>query len=159
MSATERPDAAGGGDPPEPTGVPAVLAMAGLFAIVLAIVGLVALGGWVALVGAVVLMIAGAAAVAYYVERISVSWTPRERPPAFARPRGFGARARTRYTAGADYEPADVSVHDLPLDNPERRVLAERDEREARTARRAPSSERREPLVRRGERGAREVRR
>jgi hypothetical protein len=156
ISAIERPDAAGGGDPPDPTGVPAVLAMACLFVIVLAIVGLVALGGWVAFAGAVVLMVGGVIFVARYVEHVSVTSRAGAAPDlrswrvAASRNGDEGSGGTVEDLAVTDDARSEVSVHDVPLDNPERHAIAERDASVPRRAR-VPRTDRREPVVRRGE--------
>jgi hypothetical protein len=93
-------------DAPGPSGGQMLVALLGLFAFVLVIVGLVALGGWVALVAAVAVMIVGAFAVTRYVQTISSTATS-------------GGRGVSGI-AEADDTHADISRHDIPVGEPER---------------------------------------
>jgi Flp pilus assembly protein TadB len=60
-------------DAPGPGGGQLLLALIALFVIVLAIVGLVAIGGWVTLVIAVLMMLAGVFGVTRYVQTIALT--------------------------------------------------------------------------------------
>jgi hypothetical protein len=97
-------------DAPGPSGGQMLLALIGLFAFVLVIVGLVALGGWAALVAAVAVMIVGAFAVTRYVQTISSTATS-------------GGRGVSGIAA-ADDTHSEISRHDIPLGEPERNAAA-----------------------------------
>jgi hypothetical protein len=93
-------------DAPGPGGGQLLVALIALFAFVLVIVGLVALGGWVALVAAVAVMIVGAFAVTRYVQMISSTATS-------------GGRGVSGIAA-ADDAHSQISRHDIPQGEPER---------------------------------------
>lgn len=73
--ASDSPDAHTGPPPAEqptdPSGTPFVIATVALFAFVLGIMGLLALGGWIAFGFAIALLLSGVFAVVRYVQHIA----------------------------------------------------------------------------------------
>ncbi len=106
-------------EPPAPSGPSAVLPLAAFFVLVLVIVGLVALGGWVALGFAIALLVLGVIALTRYVQRISIT---RRSPERLSR----GVSGMNEDLSVTDDAHTELSVHDVPLDNPERRTIEER---------------------------------
>ena len=98
---------------PGPGGGQLLVALIALFVIVLAIVGLVAIGGWVTLVIAVALMLAGVFGVTRYVQTISITRQARGRDTG-------GAPGVARNLAVTDDAHAQISRHDIPVGEPER---------------------------------------
>jgi hypothetical protein len=98
---------------PGPGGGQLLIALIALFVIVLAIVGLVAIGGWVTLVVAVALMLAGVFGVTRYVQTISLTRQSGERVHS-------GPAGISEDLAVTDDSHAQISRHDIPLGEPER---------------------------------------
>jgi len=117
------------GPPPEqqaagPSGVAAVAPFVGLFLLAIAIVllALGLLGGWWGFGIAVALMIVGVLVLSRFVQRIA--WT--RKSPARLRQGLSGMNEDLSVTDDAHEE---ISAHDLPLDNPAHRELAEHPQR------------------------------
>jgi hypothetical protein len=99
---------------PGPGGGQLLVALIALFVIVLAIVGLVAIGGWVTLAIAVALMLAGVFGVTRYVQTISITRQSRERAG------GGDASGVAGDLAATDDAHLRISRHDIPVGEPER---------------------------------------
>jgi hypothetical protein len=99
-------------DAPGPGGGQLLVALIALFVIVLAIVGLVAIGGWVTLVIAVLMMLAGVFGVTRYVQTISLTRQSHEH--------AGGASGIAEDLAVTDDAHSQISRHDIPVGEPER---------------------------------------
>jgi hypothetical protein len=100
-------------DAPGPGGGQLLIALIALFVIVLAIVGLVAIGGWVTLVIAVLMMLAGVFGVTRYVQTISLTRQSHEHGAG-------GASSVAEDLAVTDDAHSQISRHDIPVGEPER---------------------------------------
>jgi Flp pilus assembly protein TadB len=100
-------------DTPGPGGGQLLVALIALFVIVLAIVGLVAIGGWVTLVIAVLMMLAGVFGVTRYVQTISLTRQSHERL-------NDGLSGMNEDLAVTDDAHTQISRHDIPQGEPER---------------------------------------
>jgi hypothetical protein len=98
---------------PGPGGGQLLIALIALFVIVLAIVGLVAIGGWVTLVVAVLLMLVGVFGVTRYVQTIALTRQSHERAAG-------GTPSIAEDLAVTDDSHSQISRHDIPLGEPER---------------------------------------
>jgi hypothetical protein len=120
-----RPDVHTPGTPPPedrqpgPSGVPFVLATAALFLLALVIVGLLALGGWVAFAAAILLLLLGLFGLSRYVQRIA--WTRSSRVHLRR-----GLAGMNDDLSNTDDAHEDISPRDLPLDNPAHQEVEER---------------------------------
>ncbi|HEX4482466.1 MAG TPA: hypothetical protein VH081_01660 [Solirubrobacteraceae bacterium] len=99
---------------PGPGGGQLLIALIALFVIVLAIVGLVAIGGWVTLVVAVALMLVGVFGVTRYVQTIALTRQPGEQGE-----HAQGSHAIEDLAVTGDSH-TQISRHDIPLGEPER---------------------------------------
>jgi hypothetical protein len=99
-------------DAPGPGGGQLLVALIALFVIVLAIVGLVAIGGWVTLVIAVLMMLAGVFGVTRYVQTISLTRQSHGHEG--------GASSVADDLAVTDDAHSQISRHDIPQGEPER---------------------------------------
>jgi hypothetical protein len=104
---------------PGPTGISLTLAMSALFALALAIVGLVAIGTWLTDVIAVALTLAGLLAASRYVQRIA--WTRRSGAHLRRGPAGMNDDL-----SNSDDVHEEISAHDLRPDNPARKEVEHR---------------------------------
>jgi hypothetical protein len=127
--ATQRPDIENPAGPPPldapagPTGVAATgLLLGALIMVAIVIIPLVLVGGWVGVAIAVTLMIGGIFVLTRYVQRIA--WT-RKSPRNLRR----GLAGMNDDLAITDAEHAQLSPHDIPLDNPGHRELLHRQAR------------------------------
>ena len=98
------------GRTPDPSGPAAVLPFALLFGLALIIVGLIAIGGWVAFGFALGLLIVGVFAMSRWVQR--VAWT--RSSPAHLR---NGLTGMNEDLANTDEAHDEISPHDLPPDS------------------------------------------
>jgi hypothetical protein len=96
---------------PDPSGPAAVLPFALLFGLALIIVGLIAIGGWVAFGFALALLIVGVFAMSRWVQQ--VAWTRRSSQHL----RGDGVAGMSEDLAMPDDAHDEISPHDLPPDS------------------------------------------
>lgn len=104
---------------PGPTGPAAVLPMAGFFVLALGIVGLLALGGWVAFAFAIGLLVVGVFALVRYVQRLA--WTRKSRVHL-----RHGLSGMNEDLSVTDDAHTEVSPLDIPPDNPAHREVEDR---------------------------------
>jgi hypothetical protein len=104
---------------PGPSGIAAVLPLAGVMLLACVISALVLFGGWIAFGFAVALTIFGILALSRYVQRIA--WTRQSR----RRLRG-GLGGMNEDLSITDDAHEEVSLHYLPLDSPMRHDIAQR---------------------------------
>ena len=98
---------------PGPGGGQLLIALIALFVIVLAIVGLVAIGGWVTLVVAVLLMLVGVFGVTRYVQTIALTRQSHQQAAG-------GAHSMGEDLVVTDDSHSQISRHDIPVGEPER---------------------------------------
>jgi hypothetical protein len=105
--------------PPGPTGPRLALPVIAMIAIILAIFGLLALGGGITLVISIVLMVAGLLGLVLYINGLAKTRISRVNLPA-------GLSGWDDDVAVADDAHEDLALEDLPPGSPERRELARR---------------------------------